>query len=125
MGDCEAWRHTYRSSDYRAHDPSSPPSHSPSPYGPIFSGIISFNPSQSFPRTGLDGLLGTLNVAIRSTGYYALATIWFAAESKKPGYGGDEVDNPCRKKSWVKIQPFTPTAQDSPRPTPRSFAIVP
>jgi hypothetical protein len=42
------------------YDPSSPPSPSPSPYSPIFSGIILFNPPQSLPRTGLDGLLGTL-----------------------------------------------------------------
>jgi hypothetical protein len=43
------------------YDPSSPRSPSPSPYSPIFSGIISFNPFQSLPRTGLDGLLGTLS----------------------------------------------------------------
>ena len=30
----------------------------------------------------------------RSIGYFALATIWFAAESKKPGYGGRAVNRP-------------------------------
>jgi hypothetical protein len=66
-------------------DPSSPPSPSPSPYSPIFSGIISFDPSQSLPQTGLGGILGTLALRLnknpKNPGFWILSPHqkeWFA-----------------------------------------------